>query len=256
MQSTIRMGLVTQAGRMRLFALLTSVCFASTALTAANGPSLASLLMPRLAMMATGTVSVQGPMNISGVPFDATLHSDTIVVNTGSPFGMKTSSVYARSDTFVVLNYLTRQAIDGDPQSDKVIGMLPIPLGINDIRSLVRGVPPGDLATFDFYAQRQDGSLLYRRSTAATVEFALVDTATRTLRQYQRKEAGGRTLLNVTYGSYRSSGGVMVPYGVDVTANDEAQKVQFRFDDVQLLAPTEPLRPLSIPTSFTRVTLN
>jgi hypothetical protein len=134
--------------------------------------------------------------------------------------------------------------------------MLPIPLGINDIRSLVRGVPPGDLATFDFYAQRQDGSLLYRRSTAATVEFALVDTATRTLRQYQRKEAGGRTLLNVTYGSYRSSGGVMVPYGVDVTANDEAQKVQFRFDDVQLLAPTEPLRPLSIPTSFTRVTLN
>jgi hypothetical protein len=48
----------------------------------------------------------------------------------------------------------------------------------------------------------------------------------------------------------------MVPYGVDVTANDEAQKVQFRFDDVQLLAPTEPLRPLSIPTSFTRVTLN
>ncbi len=241
---------------MRLLAFLALVCVSSASLPAATEPALGSLLNPRQAMRATGTVSVQGAMSISGVPFDATLHSDTIVVNTGSPFGMKTSSVYARADTFVVLNYLTRQAIDGDPQSDKLSGMLPIPLGINDIRSLVRGVPPGDLASFVFQARRQDGSLLFRRRDTATVEFALVDSVSRTLRQYQRKEAGGRTLLNVTYGSYRSSGDVMVPYGVDVTANDEAQKVQFRFDDVQLVAPTEPLRPLPIPSSFTRVTLN
>jgi len=250
------MGLTGQVRAARLTALAGYLLLLASTTVAATDPSLASLLLPRQAMTATGTVSVQGPMSISGVPFDATLHADTIMVNTGSPFGMKTSSVYARADTFVVLNYLTRQAIDGDPGSDKLTGMLPIPLGINDIRSLIRGIPPGDLADFELQTSRKDGGLLFRRRDTAGVEFVLVDTATRTLRQYQRKEAGGRTLLNVTYGTYRSSGGVMVPYGVDVTANDDSQKVQFRFDEVRLLAPAEPIRPLPIPTSFTRVTLN
>lgn len=256
MQSTFISGLRRMAWHARLTALALIGCAGEAVLTAATDPVLSTLLVPRQAMTATGTVSVQGPMNISGVPFDAALHSDTIVVNTGSPFGMKTSSVYARADSFVVLNFLTRQAIDGDPHSEKLAGLLPIPLGIDDIRHLVRGVPPGDLSAFVLQTRRQDGSYLFRRRDTAIVEFALIDTATRTLRQYQRKEAGGKTLLNVTYGSYRVTDGVMVPYGVDVTANDEAQKVQFRFDDVRLLAPTEPMRPLRIPASFTRVTLN
>lgn len=195
-------------------------------------------------------------MTISGVPFDATLNTDTLLVNTGSPFGMKTSSVYARTDTFVVLNYLTRQVIDGNPASDKVAGMLPIPLGIDDIRSLVRGIPPGDLTAFELLTTRQDGQLLFRRRDSLHVEFALVDSASKTIRQYQRKQIDGRTILNVTYGSYREVDGIMVPYGVNVTANDEEQKIQFRFDDVRLTAPSAPLRPLAIPSSFSRVTLN
>ncbi len=218
--------------------------------------SLQSLLSPRRTMTATGTVSLQGAMTISGVPFDAALNTDTLLVNTGSPFGMRTSSVYARTDTFVVLNYLTRQGIDGNPASEKVAAMLPIPLGINDIRSLVRGIPPGDLASFELQTTRQDGQLLFRRRDSLHVEFALVDTASKTIRQYQRKQIDGRTILNVTYGSYREVDGVMVPYGVNVTANDDEQKIQFRFDEVRLTAPAAPLRPLAIPSSFSRVTLN
>lgn len=218
--------------------------------------SLSSVLSPRRSMTATGTVSLQGAMTISGVPFDASINTDTLVVNTGSPFGMKTSSVYARTDTFVVLNYLTRQVIDGNPASEKVAGMLPIPLGIDDIRSLVRGVPPGDLTAFELQTTRQDGQLLFRRRDSVYVEFALVDSVSKTIRQYQRKQIDGRTLLNVTYGSYREVDGMMVPYGVNVTANDDEQKIQFRFDEVRLTAPAAPLRPLAIPSSFSRVTLN
>ncbi|MFM8771803.1 MAG: DUF4292 domain-containing protein [Candidatus Kapaibacterium sp.] len=218
--------------------------------------SLQDVLSPRRCITATGTVSLQGAMTISGVPFDATLNTDTLVVNTGSPFGMKTSSVYARTDTFVVLNYLTRQVIDGNPASDKVAGILPIPLGIDDIRSLVRGIPPGDLTAFELQTTRQDGQLLFRRRDSLHVEFALVDSTSKTIRQYQRKQIDGRTILNVTYGSYREVDGSMVPYGVNVTANDDEQKIQFRFDEVRLTAPNAPLRPLAIPSSFSRVTLN
>lgn len=145
MQCTIRMGLISLPGSIRFLGLAGLMSLSIAVAGAAADPALASLLLPRQAMTATGTVSVQGTMSISGVPFDAALHADTIVVNTGSPFGMKTSSVYARADTFVVLNYLTRQAIDGDPDSEKLTGLLPIPLGISDIRSLVRGVPPGEI---------------------------------------------------------------------------------------------------------------
>lgn len=218
--------------------------------------SLESLLSPRRTMTASGTISLQGAMTISGVPFDAALNTDTLLVNTGSPFGMRTSSVYARTDTFVVLNYLTRQGIDGNPASEKVAAMLPIPLGLDDIRSLVRGIPPGDLSAFELQTARQDGQLLFRRRDSLHVEFALVDTASKTIRQYQRKQIDGRTLLNVTYGSYREVDGTMVPYGVNVTANDDEQKIQFRFDEVRLTAPAAPLRLLAIPSSFSRVTLN
>lgn len=240
----------------KLIAAMVLLCGVVPTSCLAADVSLLSFLSPRRTMTATGTVSLQGAMTISGVPFDATLNTDTLLVNTGSPFGMKTSSVYARTDTFVVLNYLTRQVIDGNPASDKVAGMLPIPLGIDDIRSLVRGIPPGDLTAFELLTTRQDGQLLFRRRDSLHVEFALVDSASKTIRQYQRKQIDGRTILNVTYGSYREVDGIMVPYGVNVTANDEEQKIQFRFDDVRLTAPSAPLRPLAIPSSFSRVTLN
>ena len=235
--------------------LLLAACVLCVPLWADEKVSLDSLLSPRVTMSASGTLSVQGPMTLSGVPFDAALHADTMVVSTGSPLGMKTSSVYARRDTFVVLNYLTRQAYDGDPRSPAAAGMIPIPLGLDDIRCLVRGVPPGDLDGFEEVNARTDGQVLYRRRDTATVEFALVDTTMRTMRQYQRKRSDGSTVLNVTYGSFRSVDGVMVPFGVSVAANDDQQKMQFRFDDVRLSLPSTPMRPLSVPSSFTRTTL-
>ncbi|MBU3699842.1 MAG: DUF4292 domain-containing protein [Candidatus Kapabacteria bacterium] len=216
--------------------------------------SLDSILSRRSALQASGTMSVQGPMTISGVPFDAILNADTMVVTTGSPFGMKTGSVFACRDTFVMLNFLTRQAYDGHPSSQQVTSLLPIPLGIDDIRCLVRGVPPGDLTSFEVVSRRDDGQVLYRRRDTATVEFALVDPALRSLRQYQRKRSDGTTMLNVTYGSFKDVDGVMIPFGVSVAANDEAQKMQFRFEEVRLAMPTEPMRPLAVPSSFTRST--
>lgn len=240
---------------LRRSAVLSMACLLAVTTWADERVSLDSLIAPRVSMSASGTLSVQGPMTLSGVPFDAALHADTMLVSTGSPLGMKTSSVYARRDTFVVLNYLTRQAFDGDPSSPAATGMIPIPLGLDDIRCLVRGVPPGDLAGFVFVNARTDGQVLYRRRDTATVEFALVDTATRSMRQYQRKRSDGSTVLNVTYGSFKSVDGVMVPFGVSVAANDDQQKMQFRFDDVRLSLPPVPMRPLSVPSSFTRTTL-
>jgi hypothetical protein len=252
-QSTVFRRLSAQAAAALL--LLAVASLLRVPLRADDRASLDSILAPRISMSASGTLSVQGQMTLSGVPFDALLHADTMVVSTGSPLGMKTSSVYARRDTFVVLNYLTRQAFEGDPNSPAATGMIPIPLGLDDIRCLVRGVPPGDLDGFEFLNARTDGQVLYRRRDTATVEFVLIDTVTRTMRQYQRKRSDGFTVLNVTYGSFKNVDGVMVPFGVSVAANDDQQKIQFRFDDVRLSLPSTPMRPLSVPSSFTRTTL-
>ncbi|MEY3385688.1 MAG: hypothetical protein RIR53_499 [Bacteroidota bacterium] len=221
-------------------------------LRSSDGSSLDSMLSRRNSLRASGTFSVQGPMTLSGVPFDAILHADTMVVTTGSPFGMRTASVFANRDTFVVLNFLTRQAYDGHPSSGEVASLLPIPLGIEDIRSLVGGMPPGDLNGYEIVTKRDDGQVLFRRRDTATVEFVLVDPSMQSLRQYQRKRIDGTTLLNVTYGSFKDVDGVMIPFGVSVSANDEAQKMQFRFDEVRLAGPIEPLRPLTVPSSFSR----
>lgn len=235
--------------------IVVAFLLACVVLRAGNGPALDSILTTHNAIRASGTMSVDGTVSISGVPFDAILHSDTIVVSTGSPFGIRSGSVYACRDTFIVLNYLTRQAYDGHPRSQSATGLIPVSLGIDDIRSLVRGVPPGELRAFEVLTKREDGQILYRRRDTASVEFALVDASTRSLRQYQRKRADGSTMLNVTYGSFKNVNGTMIPFGVSVAANDDQQKVQFRFDTVDLSAPQSPIRPLSVPTSFTRTTL-
>lgn len=255
MQSTIlqwrKLGLSRFVGR-----ILGALCASMPSIvSAAAGPDLASLLTQQSAIVASGTLSVQGSMSISGIPFDATLHADTILVTTGSPFGMTTSSVYAAQDTVVVLNFLTRQAYNGNPASAEMSGILPVPLAIDDIRALVKGLPPGDLSGFEFQSPRDNGQLLFRRRDSSTIEFALVDSASRTLRQYQRKGADGRTILNVTFGSFRVVDGVHVPFGVKVTANADAETIQFQFNDVRLTVPSQPLRPLAIPPSFTRLSL-
>lgn len=199
-----------------------------------------------------GTISLDGEMTIGNLPFVAQTSGDTISVTVQGPFGMMAGVMYATADTFVVVNYLSREVLIGHPDSKSVASASPIPLTLSDIRAFMRGSLPGDPARFQLGAPRSDGKVLFVARDSSTTEFALIDTAASILAQYQRKNRQGATLLNLVLGDVREVSSVNIAYAVDVDLNDKAQAVRFRFDAVAPSLATATLAMPEVPSSFTR----
>lgn len=199
-----------------------------------------------------GTMSLEGTMTIGNLPFVAQIHHDTLVVTVQAPFGMTAGTVYVTPDTFVVVNYLSREALVGHPDSKTVAAVSPIPLNMSDVRAFMRGSLPGNLSRFQQGLQRADGKMLYVARDTSSTEFALIDTATSTIAQYQRKSRAGVTLLNMVLGDIRAVEASRVPHAIDVDINDKVQSVRFRFDAVEPRIATTTLAMPDVPTSFTR----
>lgn len=199
-----------------------------------------------------GTMSLEGTMTIGNLPFVARVQRDTVVVTVQAPFGMTAGTVYVTPDTFIVVNYLSREALVGHPDSRAVAAVSPIPLNLSDVRAFLRGSLPGNLSRFQQGSQRNDGKLLYVARDTASTEFALIDTASSTIAQYQRKSRSGATLLNMVLGDVRSIESSHVPYAIDVDIDDKVQSVRFRFDVVEPRIQSAVLAVPDIPPSFTR----
>jgi len=217
-----------------------------------NGSALTRIghVFPRTTI--EGTISLDGEMTIGNLPFSGQTSGDTISVSVQGPFGMMAGVMYATADTFVVVNYLSREVLVGHPDAKSVASVSPIPLTLTDIRAFMRGSLPGDLGRFQRGAPRSDSKLLFVSRDSSTTEYVLVDTAASILTQYQRKSRQGATLLNLVLGDVREVSSVNVAYAVDVDLNDKAQAVRFRFDAVAPSLTTAPIAMPEVPSSFTR----
>lgn len=217
-----------------------------------NGSALARLghVFPRSTI--EGTLSLDGQMTIGNLPFSAQTSGDTISVTVQGPFGMMAGVMYATADTFVVVNYLSREVLVGHPDAKSVASVSPIPLTLTDIRAFMRGSLPGDLDRFQRGAPRSDTKVLFVSRDSSTTEYALVDTMASILTQYQRKDRQGATLLNLVLGDIRAVASVNVAYAVDVDLNDKTQAVRFRFDAVAPSITTAAIAMPEVPSSFTR----
>lgn len=245
-----------QATIFLLLALLVSEPAAGALGSTASGTSV-DPVMDRLGYSLTsssieGTMSLEGTMTIGSLPFSANLRGDTIAVTLSAPFGMTAGRLYATSDTFVVVNYLSREVLEGHPESESIASVSPIPLKLTDVRAFMRGTIPGDLSRFKRGAPRSDAKVLFvARDTAAT-EFVLVDTMSMTVSQYQRKSPQGKTQLNLVLGDVRSVDTVGIAHAIDVDLDEATQSVRFRFDSIQSRVDAAPLRIPEVPPSFNR----
>ncbi len=199
-----------------------------------------------------GTFSLEGTMTIGNLPFVARFRNDTIVVTLAAPFGMTAGTLYVTADTFVVVNYLSREVLVGHPDAETIAASSPIPLKVGDVRAFLRGTVPGDLSRFRRGARRSDSKVLFVARDTSSTEFVLVDTATSTLSQYQRKNQKGSTLLNLVLGDLRIVDSLPIAHAIDVDLEDKTQAVRFRFESVDPVADTSAMRMPEVPSSFTR----
>gem|GEM_PF-561555 len=209
-------------------------------------------------MYIEGTMNVQTPSTgfDQSVSFTAVVRTDTVVFTAMGPIGIVVARVYAQPDSFLVVNYLQQTAFDGDPRSARVNDLLPIPIGLNDILSIVRCMPPGMPKDYTIESKRDDGASLYMRKDTSMVEYALIDSIQRVIRQFQRKRADGSPILNVQYGDIKPiDGNANVPHVIRIRVNDGEHDVKLEYDEVTTVLPKNASSKLQVPRSFTRTSL-
>jgi len=209
-------------------------------------------------MYIEGSIHVQTPSTglDQSVSFTAVIRTDSVLFTATGPFGIVVARVYAQPDSFLVVNYLQQMAIDGDPRSSKVNDVLPIPLRLNDILSIVRCIPPGSPGQYVIEGQRDDGTALYRRSDSSMVEFALIDSIQHVLRQFQRKRVDGLSMLSIQYADVKQIDDELhVPHTIRVRVNDGEHTVTLEYDEVTTVLPKKAWSRLQVPRSYTRTSI-
>lgn len=206
-----------------------------------------------------GTMTVSTPSTgfEQGASFTAAVRGDTVLMTALGPFGIVVARVYAQPDSFLVVNYLQQNAVDGDPRSSKVNDLLPIPLGLNDILAIVKCLPPGLPAHYTVAEPRNDGSALFLRKDSTSIEFALIDSVQRVIKQYQRKNIDGSTVLNVQYGDVKQIQGDVgsVPHRIKIRVRDGEHEIDLAYESVTADASRISESKLSVPRSYKRISL-
>lgn len=240
-----------------IISLLTvAVLLVRAAAALAHGPSTWPVQVP-VRLQIEGTMTVQTPSTgfDQSASFVATVLGDTATLTATGPFGIVVARVYIQPDSFLIVNYLQQVAIDGDPRSASISEAFPIPIQLSDVLSIVRCVPPGRAETFDIAEHRSDGALFMRKDSA-NVEYALIDTVQGVIKQFQRKGADGRPLLNVQYGQVkRVDETVAIPHTIRVRVKDDEHIVTLVYDNVSATIPSPAPTRIQVPRSYTRTSL-
>jgi hypothetical protein len=203
----------------------------------------------------SGTMSIDGTMSFSGLPFTATMvEKDSFRITMSGPMGITAARLYGTPGYFTLVNYFEQSVMDGNPASRELSDKLPFPISVPEIASLIRGEVPGSPSRFRRQSERPDGLVLYRAGYDGGVEFALIDAERRVLKQYQRKNAAGALLLNVTFDDVRTVNGKAVAHAVDVAVDEKRQSMQFLIDKVAINEPVRDRLAIDIPSSFRRTT--
>ena len=237
--------------------ILSTVCFSQTPTVGHKrlpDSALARLGADVHSLSIEGTVSTTGNQTFTGLPFDVVVVEDTMRMTMNGPFGVTAARIYAEPDSFVIVNYLMREVIDGSPNAPSLAKEMPIPLTVTDLQMLLRGKLPGNLARFNRSDKRNDDVVLFVVNSVDGIEYALVDTSKRVLRQYQRKNAKGILELNITFGDVRNVNGVEIPHAVDIAFDDRKQIIAFRFTQVIVNEIESTSLIFQIPPTFTRRT--
>lgn len=206
----------------------------------------------------TLTTTGQPTINLSGAPFWAIIDTtDRMLLNMGGPFGMTAGRMVVDTQQFVMVNYLVQEVWDGDPDADEIKAQMHLPVTPTDLLALLRGRVPGNVERFSIGPARNDGRVLFQAQHPqdGLAEYALIDSTTKTLVQYQLKGAKGVVHLDVRLNDYQVHDGERIPHRVTVATKKRSQTATIEITDVELDIPITAPLDVDVPSSFTRRTL-
>jgi len=202
-----------------------------------------------------GRLSSSGAQAMSGATFTAVVDTnDDAMLRMGGPFGITAARMVVTANAFTLVNYLTQEVWDGDPNAPALRTAMHLPVPAADMMALLRGRVPGDPSRFRRTEDRSDNKLLFTARDTRRVEYLLVDPDRGVIVQYQTKDLEGRLELDVAFQDLRRVQGYTLPYKVILAAADRTQTATVEVDEITLDVQVDrPLR-LDRPSSFSRKT--
>jgi hypothetical protein len=136
---------------------------------------------------------------------------DSMALTIYGPFGVLVGKMAASKNSVVYYDALRSEAVQGDPESPKVVSSLPFPLTFTDFMHLTRWEVPFPTASYKFLSAQDSSAVWAYTENPAFIDVAKVRTSDGALYGYQRKSRKGEIIFSMRFDDVRNRNGVNFP---------------------------------------------
>lgn len=151
----------------------------------------------------TGVVQGSCSMGICG--------TDSLALTVYGPFGVLIGKMSASKNSVLYYDALRSEAVQGNPESPKVVSTLPFPLTFNDFMHLARWEVPFPASSYSMISSQDSTSVWAYTSDSRFIDVAKLSSASGALRGYQRKSRSGEVIFTIRFDDVRERNGVNFP---------------------------------------------
>lgn len=200
-----------------------------------------SINMPELKNSAEAQIKLQG--------------SDTIFIDIFGPFGIKLGTLWSDRNQFVFLNYFQSYAYVGTPSAENFKMSAQIDMSFDDLISIFRAEPIADISEYE-QDLSNDSNLLFKRKVNDEAEFLLVDPTNNTIKQYQRQNSSGESVLKIFLENYKNYSEFLLPDKINVNLPLENGSVTFELKKRLINTVLTNISKPELPSSFKTIDLD
>ncbi|MFM7775212.1 MAG: DUF4292 domain-containing protein [Candidatus Kapaibacterium sp.] len=151
----------------------------------------------------TGVLQGSCSMGICGI--------DSLSLTVYGPFGVLVGRMAASRNSVLYYDALRSEAVQGDPESPKVVSTLPFPLTFNDFMHLARWEVPFPADAYAMVSSNDSTSVWAYTRDPRFVDVAKLSVAQGALLGYQRKSKSGDVIFTIRFDDVRERNGVNFP---------------------------------------------
>lgn len=163
-------------------------------------------------------------------------NNDSVFMDMKVLFGIPAAKLLISKDNFKSLNMMENKVYIGKPSKENLNRALKINLSFDDIISLLKVQPPGDLSQYKKASYESPiYDLFYRLHKDEYIEYIKYDTKNNRVIQYQQKTNENKLVLNIYYNSYESNGQFNYPRNIICELPEEETKITIDISKVEEL---------------------
>ena len=171
--------------------------------------------------------------------------------------GITAARIFSDQNSFKALNLIENKLYTGKPDKENFEKAVDINLSFDDLMSLVRNEPGGEISEFKIAERIDDESILYFRYFKDDyIEYVKYNFKEGYITQYQQKNDDNELLLNVFFSEPIEIDKKVLPKEISCNLSGDKGSIKFMFDEIKLVDSFERELDFDVPKSIERIELN